>query len=114
MSAAIRNAMTVDVEDYFHVAALSKVISRSEWDRMEYRAEANTEKLLALFAEHRVRVTFFVLGWVAKRSPQLIRAIQRAGHEIASHGMSHKLVYNQTPEEFASETRDAKALLEDI
>lgn len=110
----IANAMTVDVEDYFHVAALSEAIPRSEWDRMEYRAEASTHRLLQLFAEHGIKATFFVLGWVAKRSPNLVREIQSAGHEIASHGMSHKLVYNQTPEEFYAETRDAKALLEDI
>lgn len=106
--------MTIDVEDYFHVAALSKAIARSEWDHLEYRAEANTHKLLQLFADTGVRATFFVLGWVAKRSPHLVRDIQRAGHEIASHGMSHKLVYNQTREEFATETREAKALLEGI
>jgi len=110
----IVNAMTVDVEDYFHVAAFAKDIARSDWDHMEYRAEANTQKLLSLFAETHVQATFFVLGWVAKRSPHLVREIQRAGHEIASHGMSHKLVYNQSPTEFAAETRESKALLEDI
>lgn len=110
----IWNAMTVDVEDYFHVAALASAIPRSKWDDMEYRAEANTQRLLRLFADYEVRVTFFVLGWVARRSPHLVREIQSCGHEIASHGMSHKLVFNQTPEEFATETRDAKALLEDI
>lgn len=114
MPAEIWNAMTVDVEDYFHVAALASAIPRSKWDDMEYRCEANTQRLLQLFADHDVRVTFFVLGWVARRSPQLIKEILRAGHEVASHGMSHKLVFNQTPEEFAGETRDAKALLEDI
>jgi polysaccharide deacetylase family protein (PEP-CTERM system associated) len=110
----IVNAMTVDVEDYFHVAAFANDISRSDWDKMEYRAEANTHRLLQLFADSQIRATFFVLGWVAKRSSQLVRDIQRAGHEIASHGMSHKLVYNQTREEFATETIESKALLEDI
>jgi polysaccharide deacetylase family protein (PEP-CTERM system associated) len=110
----IKNAMTVDVEDYFHVAALSKSIDRSEWNDMEYRAEANTQRLLDLFDETNIKATFFVLGWVARRSPELIREIHRRGHEVASHGMSHKLVFNQTPEEFASETLEAKALLEDI
>jgi polysaccharide deacetylase family protein (PEP-CTERM system associated) len=108
------NAMTVDVEDYFHVAAFANDIARSDWDRMEYRAEANTQRLLRLFADTQVQATFFVLGWVAKRSPHLVREIQAAGHEIASHGMSHKLVYNQSPDEFAAETRDSKALLENI
>ncbi len=109
----LRNAMTVDVEDYFHVAALSKAISRNDWSTMEYRAEANTHKLLDLFAETGVKATFFILGWVAHRSPQLIRQIHDAGHEVGCHGMSHRLVYEQTPEEFTQETRDSKAMLED-
>jgi len=112
--APILNAMTVDVEDYFHVAALANSIDRSNWDKMEYRAEASTRRLLDLFDESNIRATFFVLGWVAKRSPDLIREIAKRGHEVASHGMSHKLVYNQTPEEFSSETYESKALLEDI
>jgi polysaccharide deacetylase family protein (PEP-CTERM system associated) len=112
--ASIVNAMTVDVEDYFHVAALAQSIDRSKWDSMEYRAEASTRRLLDLFDESRIRATFFVLGWVARRSPDLDREIQRRGHEVASHGMSHKLVFNQTPEEFSSETYESKALLEDI
>ena len=108
------NAMTVDVEDYFHVAALADVIPRERWDQMEYRAESSTHRLLRLFDDSRIKATFFVLGWVAQRSPHLVREIRAAGHEIASHGWSHKLVYNQTPEEFRRETRDSKALLEDI
>jgi polysaccharide deacetylase family protein (PEP-CTERM system associated) len=111
---ALRNAMTIDVEDYFHVAALASVISRADWAGMEYRAEANTHKLLDLFAEKGVQATFFILGWVAKRSPALIRSIHAAGHEIACHGMSHELVYEQTREQFEIETRESKALLEDI
>jgi polysaccharide deacetylase family protein (PEP-CTERM system associated) len=106
--------MTVDVEDYFHVAALAKSIDRSQWNTMEYRAENSTRRLLNLFDESGIKATFFVLGWVARRSPDLIREIHRRGHEVASHGMSHKLVYNQTPEEFSSETYESKALLEDI
>jgi polysaccharide deacetylase family protein (PEP-CTERM system associated) len=111
---AIVNAMSVDVEDYFHVAALANSIDRAKWNDMEYRAEANTRLLLDLFDEFQLKSTFFVLGWVARRSPALIREIHDRGHEIASHGMSHKLVYNQTPEEFTAETRESKALLEDI
>jgi polysaccharide deacetylase family protein (PEP-CTERM system associated) len=113
-SVNVLNAMTVDVEDYFHVAALAQSIDRSQWDSMEYRAEESTRRLLRLFESSQIKATFFVLGWVAKRSPDLIKEIHRAGHEVASHGMSHKLVYNQTPAEFESETKDAKALLEDI
>jgi polysaccharide deacetylase family protein (PEP-CTERM system associated) len=112
--APILNAMTVDVEDYFHVAALAKSIDRSSWDQMEYRAEESTRRLLDLFEESDIHAKFFVLGWVARRSPDLVREIARRGHEVASHGMSHKLVYNQTPEEFSRETYESKALLEDI
>jgi polysaccharide deacetylase family protein (PEP-CTERM system associated) len=110
---SILNAMTVDVEDYFHVAALAGSIDRASWNDMEYRAEASTRRLLDLFAASGIKATFFVLGWVARRSPQLIREISAQGHEVASHGMSHKLVYNQTPEEFRAETIESKALLED-
>lgn len=106
--------MTVDVEDYFHVAALAQSIDRAQWNSMEYRVEASTHRLLSLFESVGIKATFFVLGWVAKKSPGLIREIHRAGHEVASHGMSHKLVYDQTPEEFTAETREAKALLESI
>lgn len=111
---AIINAMSVDVEDYFHVAALADSIPRTTWNEREYRAEANTRKLLDLFDEFGIKSTFFVLGWVARRSPALIREIHDRGHEVASHGMSHLLVYNQTPEEFRAETLESKALLEDI
>lgn len=106
--------MTVDVEDYFHVAAFADSIDRSQWEHLEYRAEANTHRLLELFAQTGIRATFFVLGWVAKRSPGLVKAIHAAGHEIASHGWSHKLVFNQTAEEFGREARDSKSLLEDL
>src|SRR5690606_33370218 len=113
-AAAIRNAMSIDVEDYFHVAALSGAIPRSQWDSMEYRTEGNTQRLLEVFDTAGIKATFFILGWVAKRSPALIRQIHAAGHEIACHGMSHKLIYTQTLEEFTQETRESKALLEDI
>ncbi len=110
----IRNVMSIDVEDYFHVAALAEAIDQRDWERMEYRAESSTDRLLQIFDDHKVRATFFVLGWVARRSPGLVRKIQRAGHEVASHGMSHRLIYTQTPEEFAQETKEAKELLEDL
>ncbi|PAU81220.1 polysaccharide deacetylase family protein [Halovibrio salipaludis] len=108
------NALTIDVEDYFHVAALSEAISPDDWPNTEYRCEANTDRILELFDAHHARGTFFVLGWVADRSPALIRRIADAGHEIASHGYSHQLVYNQTPEVFREETVRSKHLLEDI
>src|SRR5690606_6074562 len=110
----IVNAMTIDVEDYFHVQAFAGVIDRAKWSSMEYRAEANTHTFLRFFDEPSIRATFFVLGWVAQKSPALVREIQAAGHEIACHGMSHRLVYEQTPEVFREETFASKALLEDI
>jgi polysaccharide deacetylase family protein (PEP-CTERM system associated) len=106
--------MTVDVEDYFHVAALASAISPEQWHTREYRAEMSTRVLLEIFGERGVKATFFILGWVAKRSPGLVREILSAGHEVACHGMSHQLIYQQTPEVFSAETRAAKALLEDI
>ncbi|MEP1216140.1 MAG: XrtA system polysaccharide deacetylase [Marinobacter sp.] len=109
-----KNALTVDVEDYFQVAALAEAVDRSEWSSMEYRVEANTDQLLELFSQRGVKATFFTLGWVAERSPDLVRRIQKAGHEIASHGYSHQLVYQQTPEVFREETRKSKQILEDI
>lgn len=110
----VRNAMTIDVEDYFHVAALASAIRPEDWDRRECRVEDNTRRLLALFAEHDLRATFFVLGWVADRYPTLVREISAAGHEIASHGQSHQLVYHQSPAVFREETARAKGTLEDL
>jgi polysaccharide deacetylase family protein (PEP-CTERM system associated) len=108
------HAMTVDVEDYFHVAAFNKVITPSEWPNWPSRVEANTHQLLDLFAKHQIHITFFILGWVAQRYPDLVRAIQTGGHEIASHGYSHQLIYRQTPEVFRAETLKSKQILEDI
>lgn len=107
------HAMSIDVEDYFHVAALAQVIRPDQWGDLPSRVERNTEQLLALFERHNVRATFFVLGWVAERYPGLVRKLAQGGHEIASHGYSHQLIYNQTPEVFREETQRAKALLED-
>ncbi len=110
---AVTNAFSIDVEDYFHVEALASAIDRAQWDRLEYRAEANTRRVLEILAEERIRATFFVLGWVAKRSPQLVRDIHAAGHEVACHGLTHQTVYTQTPEVFRAETTEAKQRLED-
>jgi polysaccharide deacetylase family protein (PEP-CTERM system associated) len=109
----MRNAMTVDVEDYFHVAAFARQIRPSTWDQFSLRVEQNTAKLLEIFAEHGVLATFFVLGWVAERCPGLVRAIAAQGHEIACHGYSHQLIYRQSPDTFRQETIRAKACLED-
>lgn len=113
MQQAVQNAFSIDVEDYFHVEALSSAIDRAQWDSLDYRAEANTRRMLAILAEEGVRATFFVLGWVAKRSPQLVRDIHAAGHEVACHGLTHQTVYTQTPEVFRAETSEAKQRLED-
>ena len=107
------NAMTIDVEDYFHVSVFDGVVPRAQWDHLETRVCANTDRLLALFDEHRVQATFFVLGWVARRWPELVRRIAAGGHEIASHGYAHRLVYDQTPAAFREDVRRAKRLLED-
>ena len=108
------NVLTIDVEDYFHVSALAKSIDRNNWDSIDSRVTLNVHRLLDLFDEHNVKATHFVLGWVAERFPELIREIDRRGHEVASHGYSHQLVYNQTPQVFENETRDSKNLIEDI
>ncbi len=108
------NALTVDVEDYFHVAAFSGSIAPHEWEQWESRIEQNTDILIELFHRFGAKATFFVLGWVAERHPALVRRIAEHGHEVASHGYSHQMVYNQTPEVFREETRRCKRLLEDI
>jgi polysaccharide deacetylase family protein (PEP-CTERM system associated) len=108
------NAMTVDVEDYFHVTAFAGSLDRGRWSSQESRVERNTHVLLELFERHRVRTTFFVLGWVAERVPGLIKELHRAGHEIACHGLTHELVYKQTPQVFRQETQHSKSLLEDL
>ncbi len=110
----MRHALTVDVEDYFHVSAFADTIEPSQWDTLSPRVEANSRKLLELFARSDTRATFFVLGWVAERFPGLVRDIVAQGHEVASHGYSHQLIYQQSPEVFRSETAKSKALLEDI
>jgi len=110
---AIVNAMTIDVEDYFQVSAFDAVVRREAWADFPSRVVANTEKILAIFAEHRVKATFFVLGWVAERFPSIVASIAAAGHELASHGFNHRLVYEQTPEAFREDVRRAKALIED-
>lgn len=108
------NALTVDVEDYFHVAALSQDIDRKDWANLPARVEGSTQRLLDIFDEADVRATFFVLGWVAEKFPSLIREIHDRGHEVACHGLSHELVYKQAPDEFRSETTRAKQVLEDL
>jgi polysaccharide deacetylase family protein (PEP-CTERM system associated) len=110
----VKNIMTIDVEDYFHVSVFDGVLPRSQWETLESRVCANTARLLALFDEYEVRGTFFVLGWVAERFPDLVRQIATRGHEVASHGFAHRLIYDQAPAAFRDDVRRAKGLLEDI
>jgi polysaccharide deacetylase family protein (PEP-CTERM system associated) len=107
------NAMSIDVEDYFHVSVFDGIVPRSEWDRMESRVCANTDRLLDIFDAFETRSTFFVLGWVAERHPSLVQRIASRGHEVASHGYAHRLIYDQTPKAFREDVRRAKSLLED-
>jgi polysaccharide deacetylase family protein (PEP-CTERM system associated) len=107
------NAFSIDVEDYFQVAALAPAVPRDSWPKWEYRVERNTDCILDLLAERGIRGTFFVLGWCAERSPALIRRIAAAGHEVACHGFSHQLIYTQTESEFRDEARRSKQFLED-
>ena len=107
------NAMTVDVEDYFHASAYDRVVSRSSWAGRDSRVVKNTETLLESFDQAGVHATFFVLGWVAERFPQLVRDIADRGHEIASHGFHHQLIYLLTPDQFREDVRRAKATIEE-
>ncbi len=105
---------TVDLEEYFQVSAFEPHVARAEWDRFESRVVGQVDLLLDLLARHEARATFFVLGWVAQRRPELIRAIAGAGHEIASHGWDHVRVTHQTPRQFRESIRRSKDLLEEI
>lgn len=113
-AAPLTNALTVDVEDYFQVSALAPHFARSAWDAQPCRVDRNVQRLLGLFAESGARATFFTLGWVAERYPQLVRDIVAGGHELASHGYAHERASDLTPDALASDVRRAKALLEDI
>jgi polysaccharide deacetylase family protein (PEP-CTERM system associated) len=107
------NAMTVDVEDYFHASAFDRVVSRSSWAGRDSRVVKNTETLLESFDRAGIHATFFLLGWVAERFPRLVRDIADRGHEIASHGFHHQLIYLLTPEQFREDVRRAKATIEE-
>ena len=135
------NLLTIDLEDYFQVHAFSRVINYEDWDKFECRIERNTDSLLEILNEvadnskftiqnsksnhsithspnnsftQKVQGTFFVLGWIAERYPELVRRIQKEGHEIACHGHSHKLIYTQTRDEFRQDVKKAKSILENI
>lgn len=110
----VTNALTVDVEDYFQVSAMAPHIARESWDSQPCRVERNVQRLLALFAQHQAHATFFTLGWIAERYPQLVRDIVAGGHELASHGYGHLRASDQNPADFAADVQRAKALLEDL
>jgi polysaccharide deacetylase family protein (PEP-CTERM system associated) len=107
-----QNALTIDVEDYYHVSGFEHCVSRSQWARFESRVEASTRRLLDLLDESETRATFFVLGWVADRHPRLVRAIAAAGHEVGCHSYWHRLIYEQTPAEFRADLRRGRDVLE--
>jgi polysaccharide deacetylase family protein (PEP-CTERM system associated) len=111
---AITNALSIDVEDYFQVSAFEARIDRDSWDALPCRVEHNVARVLDLLGELRCQATFFVLGWIAHRYPELIRTIADAGHEIASHGYAHRRATEQAPQDFLDDVRRTKRLLEDI
>ncbi len=110
----MKNALTIDLEDYYQVTAFARENAPEEWDSNASRVERNTERILALLANANCRATFFCLGWVAEKYPALIRRVAAQGHEIACHSHLHRLVYSMTPAEFKEDTRRAKELLENI
>ena len=109
----MRNALTIDVEDYYHVSAFEKVVRLEDWEQYESRVEKNTDRVLAMLDDMHVKATFFILGWVAQRHPQLVRRIVSAQHEVACHGYTHRRIHMLTPEEFRHEIRQAKGVIED-
>jgi polysaccharide deacetylase family protein (PEP-CTERM system associated) len=109
----MRNALSVDIEDWFQVGAFEKVIGKADWPRLESRVERNTDAVLDLFGRAGVKATFFTLGWVAERAPAQMLRIVAEGHEIASHGWDHDRVFTLTPDQFRADLRRAKATIED-
>jgi polysaccharide deacetylase family protein (PEP-CTERM system associated) len=110
----ITNALTIDVEDYFQVSAFAPYIKRTEWNTRECRVERNVNRILDLLAEQQTQATFFTLGWIAERYPELVRRIAREGHEVASHGYGHERVSDLTETEFFSDIYLSKSILEDL
>jgi polysaccharide deacetylase family protein (PEP-CTERM system associated) len=104
----IQNAMSVDVEEYFHVSAFEKHISRNDWGDLPSRIERNINQILSLFNDYNVKATFFILGWIAERYPELVRKIAEMDHEISSHGYSHVRIFNQDPGEFREDITRTK------
>jgi len=109
---AMYNVLTVDLEDYFHVSAYERQVKREEWDTYPSRVEQNVNRLLELLKQHNHKATFFVLGWVAERKPEVVARVAAAGHEIACHSFFHRRVFDLAPQEFREDTRRAKAAIE--
>ncbi|WP_334057038.1 XrtA system polysaccharide deacetylase [Alteromonas sp. S005] len=108
------NAMTVDVEDYFQVSAFEGVVDKKDWDNISLRVGDNTQRLLDLFAANNVKSTFFTLGWVAQRCPDVIKRIVSEGHELASHGLAHQRATTMSEKELYDDIKQSKDILEDI
>jgi len=114
MLCEIKNALTFDLEEYFQVSNFQNKIRFEDWDGFESRLAIGLDKILDILEKNKVKATFFVLGWVAERQKNLVKKIDDLGHEIANHGYSHQLIYNQTPDEFRQDLRKSKTILEDI
>ena len=114
MAERIRNAMSIDVEDYFQVSAFAPHIRREDWDTLPCRVERNVDVILGLLDEANAKATFFTLGWIAERYPQVVRRIVDDGHELASHGYGHQRASDLTPEQFRDDITCAKHILEDL
>lgn len=110
----LKNYLTIDVEDYFQVAAFEDIVSPDSWFSMECRVERHTAVILDILEKHRVKATFFVVGWIAEKYPALVQAINKHGHEIGCHSYLHRKIYNLTAEEFREDTKRAKNIIEDI
>lgn len=110
----LRNALTIDVEDYFQVSAFAPHIARADWPRLECRIEANIERILLLLERRRIHATFFTLGWIAERYPAMLRRVAQAGHEVASHGYAHLRASEQSRQQFAADVRHSKTILEQL
>lgn len=108
------NALTVDVEDYYMVSAFADIVRFEDWHKYESRVEKNTYALLELLDAHNTKATFFVLGWIAENHRKMVSDIHEAGHEVASHGYNHRLIYDLSPEEFRQDVRTSKRILEAV
>ncbi|GAK55860.1 predicted xylanase/chitin deacetylase [Candidatus Vecturithrix granuli] len=106
------NALTFDIEDYYQVEAFKNYITFEEWPRYPSRVEQNTQKILGILAERHVKATFFMLGWIAERFPAMVKCIADDGHELATHGYAHQMVYKQTPAEFEADLAKSIEVLE--